>query len=197
MQRLDPKSKWLFFIRYAFLGLAAAMILEIFLMLVFLSSDNPTISNAVNAMDGLTFTFWFIGIYLLLALLCSTIGTIYGYWYYRTYKYELRENGFRKEYGVISKRYVTIPYEKIQNVEIRRSLFERMLGISELQIQTAGYAGGSHAPIGGRGLIGTLVGVTVSHHAKRDAEGTLPGVPHETAEQIRNTLMQKLTQKEG
>ena len=85
------------------------------------------------------------------------------------YKYSLSENGFQKEYGIISKKYVTIPYNKIQNIDINRTLVSRILGLSELQIQTAG---------AGASSIG---------------EGSLPGITHATALELRDKLTQ-LTQ---
>ncbi len=85
---------------------------------------------------------------------------------YRFYRYELRDNGFRKESGVIYKSYVTIPYDRIQNVDVYRGILARMLGLSDLHIQTAG--------------AGTMLG-----------EGRLPGLSHEVAEQLRDELINR------
>jgi len=57
---------------------------------------------------------------------------------YHFYRYELREDGFRKELGVIWKKYITIPYDRIQNVDIYRGVIAPILGLSDLNIQTAG-----------------------------------------------------------
>ena len=94
---------------------------------------------------------------------------------YDAYKYELREDGFRKEYGVIWKKYVTIPYERIQNVDINRGLLARLLGLSDLQIQTAG------------------ISATVSRYgmAGMGAEGRLPGISKDVAEELRDELIKR------
>ena len=84
----------------------------------------------------------------------------------RFYCYELTDKGFCKESGVVSKEYVTIPYDRIQNVDIYRSVFSRILGLSDLSIQTAG---------------NTQVG----------SEGRLSGISQENAEKLRNELVSR------
>lgn len=91
---------------------------------------------------------------------------------YKFYKYELREDGFRKEHGVIWKKYVHIPYERIQNVDIYRGILARLLGLSDLQIQTAG-----------------MSSVTGSYGA--GSEGRLLGVTKEEAERLRDELIRR------
>jgi uncharacterized membrane protein YdbT with pleckstrin-like domain len=38
--------------------------------------------------------------------------------------------------------YKSIPYERVQNVDIKRGILARILGFSVLDVQTAGYSGG-------------------------------------------------------
>ena len=83
------------------------------------------------------------------------------------------KNSFKKEYGVIRKKYVSIPYNRIQNVDIYRGIWARFLGLSDLHIQTAGMGG----------KIGT--------------EGRLPGLSKKTAEIIRKKLIKKVTQNKN
>ena len=116
-------------------------------------------------------------IFFFLLLLILWIGFSY-FWArlsHKAYKYSLTEDGFKKELGVIWKKYVTIPYERIQNVDIHRGIIARMLGLSDLQIHTAGYSGDG----GRRGFAGI------------EAEGALPGVSHEVAEQLREELIRR------
>jgi uncharacterized membrane protein YdbT with pleckstrin-like domain len=89
---------------------------------------------------------------------------------YYFYRYELMDAGFRKELGVIYKKYVTIPYDRIQNVDISRGILDRILGLSSLNIQTAGSS--------------DMTG----------AEGRLPGLSREVAEQLRDELIQRARQ---
>lgn len=92
---------------------------------------------------------------------------------YHFYRYELTDSGFRKELGVIWKVYVTIPYDRIQNVDIYRGILARLLGLSDLQIQTAGISG--------------MVA----------SEGRLPGLSREVAEQLRDEIIQRARQLRG
>jgi uncharacterized membrane protein YdbT with pleckstrin-like domain len=166
MKQLDPKAFWLFFLSYAFsltLGVVAlaAWFLSAFLpirILIFKDSFSPGPVIALVAV---------------LLVLAWAFSYFWSRLTYRFYRYELREDGFRKESGVIWKRYVTIPYERIQNVDIYRGVIARLLGLSDLQIQTAGasaiYAGNTAWGLG--------------------AEGRLPGLSAEMAEALRDELI--------
>jgi len=113
-----------------------------------------------------------LGISPELAVLAGVVvlALLVGYsvlWVY-LYRYGLEDSEFKKESGVIAKDYVSIPYSRIQNVNIERSLLERVLGISSVQIQTAG--GG-----GWRG----------------NAEGRIPGVDKHAAEKLREDIIER------
>lgn len=103
------------------------------------------------------------------------IGFIYAKLTYHFYRYELTEDGFRKELGIIWKKYVTIPYDRIQNVDIYRGVVARILGLSDLHVQTAG-ASAQYSRHGALGLA---------------AEGRLPGLSREVAEQLRDELIHR------
>lgn len=117
---------------------------------------------------------WFLILFFPLALL----NFIWSQLSYHFYKYELREDGFRIEHGVIWKKYVTIPYERIQNVDIYRGLLARLLGLSDLNIQTAGMS----TPVGSYGGA---------------SEGRLPGLSPEVAEELRDELIKKARGSKG
>jgi uncharacterized membrane protein YdbT with pleckstrin-like domain len=97
---------------------------------------------------------------------------------YHFYRYELTEEGFRMDLGVIFKKYVTIPYDRIQNVDIYRGILARILGLSDLNIQTAGMS----ASVGRFGVSGG------------GAEGRLPALSREVAEEVRNELIRRARQ---
>ena len=80
---------------------------------------------------------------------------------------------------MIWKKYVTIPYERIQNVDIHRGLIARLLGLSDLNIQTAGASTMVYRGRGGGGF---------------GAEGRLPGISCEIAEQLRDELVKRSRQ---
>lgn len=163
---------WLFFISYVLRWFVLALILSGWLLFggvgIFagFKENGGQLSLAV-------FNVLWIGP-LLFLVLCFVWAKLA----YRFYRYELTENGFRKESGVIYKRYVTIPYDRIQNVDIYRGILARVLGLSDLQIQTAG----ASAVMGRYGAAGIA------------AEGRLPGLLREVAEQLRDELIARARQ---
>src|SRR3990167_8930732 len=101
MQQLDPKSVWLFFIGSILGWLISIIILAIYGVVILSDLDKGTPSfGFLNwlwvVIPALLIFFW-----------------IWAKLTYHFYRYELREDGFRKELGVIWKKYVTIPYERI------------------------------------------------------------------------------------
>lgn len=58
--------------------------------------------------------------------------------YYKRFRYELTHDTFDIRSGVISRRNREIPYRRIQNVDISRSLLQRVIGVAELRLETAG-----------------------------------------------------------
>ncbi|MBI4135184.1 PH domain-containing protein [Candidatus Uhrbacteria bacterium] len=162
MKQLDKKAVWLFFLN-ALLG-------QVFMLVVFGTWLGVFLVGKLGFSVG--------GVLLLaLAAILVLIGLswIWARLAYRYYRYELREDGFRKEHGVIWKKYVTIPYDRIQNIDIHRGVFARLLGLSDLQIHTAG----ASAVVGKYGARGVY------------AEGRLPGLSKEIAEEIRDELVRR------
>ena len=95
---------------------------------------------------------------------------------YNRWFYEFTPDNLKIERGVIFKRYSNVPYERIQNVDIRRGIIARIFGFSSVMIQTAGYSGGGR----GQGI---------------GSEGYIPAVSKEEAEKIRDFVMKKISKK--
>lgn len=166
MRQLDPKAVWLFFISF---------ILRWFVLFGFLAGYFSVYLFGLGIEEvSLRSFYWLLVIIPILLILFW----IWAKLTYRFYRYELIENGFRKELGVIWKKYVTIPYDRIQNVDIYRGVTARILGLSDLNIQTAG----ASAVVGRYGAAGM------------SAEGRLPGLSKEIAEQLRDELIQRAHQ---
>ena len=178
MKQLEPKAVWLFFIGYIlrwtfisiFLSAWASPFIGAFLAITRgRGNEISGLSEFVSSYIATFIVIWVIG-----ALLCYVWARLS----YNYYRYELTEMGFRKESGVIIKAYVTIPYDRIQNVDIYRGITARLLGLSDLHIQTAG----ASAVVGRYGSIGM------------GAEGRLPGLSIEVAEQMRDELIRRARQ---
>jgi len=106
-----------------------------------------------------------------IVIVIAIISVIAGVLSYLSYSYNLTDLGLRVEKGVIVKNDGMIPYEKIQNVEIRRGILARILGTSSIFVQTAG----SSTP--------------------QYTEGVLPVIDQNKALELREKLMNQITKK--
>lgn len=165
MQKLHPRAVWLFFVSYLIRWIFFILILSLFSWLP---------SRLAKETTGFVFAgmpSFFQPLIIIPVLLAGAyIWARLSYYFYR---YELTDKAFKKEFGVIWKKYVSIPYDRIQNVDIYRGVWARILGLSDIQIQTAGMSGVA------------LV------------EGRLPGLTREDAEKLREELIQRVNQSKS
>lgn len=168
MQQLDPKAVWLFFIGPTLTWFIFIVIFYGSVILSGLYKEAPTLGFLIGF---LKWSWIIIPAPLMFFWIWANLA-------YHFYRYELREDGFRKELGVIWKKYVTIPYDRIQNVDIYRGVIARILGLSDLNIQTAG----ASAQVSRYGTWGFIT------------EGRLPGLSREVAEQLRDELVKRARQ---
>ena len=172
MKQLDPKAVWLLLLIY--IGRWVVLFGPFVFAYVFIFTLGENTQTGVMSMY---FTADFFNLLLTFSALFLILLYVWARLAYCFYGYELREDGFRKEYGVIYKRYVTIPYDRIQNVDILRGIWARILGLSDLQIQTAGISG-----------VGPYGAAT---------EGRLPGLSFEEAERLRDELIRRAKNSKG
>ena len=175
MKQLDPKAVWFFFFGYILrllVPVAIFVIWGIFALLGGLENGSKNINDF--SFSFLNWLWVIIPIFLVFCFIWAKLT-------YHFYRYELTDAGFRKELGVIYKKYVTIPYDRIQNVDIYRGILARILGLSDLNIQTAGMS----ATVGRYGAIGGV------------SEGQLPALSRKDAEQLRDELIQRTRQSKN
>ncbi len=162
-KRLHPKAVWLFFFNRIIWWTFVA---------IFLGWEGASILNSNNtelkvSFNGLYFV-WFIIIFVIIMIIAYIVAKLT----YHFYKFELTDSEYKAERGIIWKRYISIPYERIQNVDIYRGVLNRLFGLSDLNIQTAGY--------GAVGMAG-----------KGGSEGRLPGLSKQEAELVRAELIKR------
>lgn len=168
MQQLDKKAVWLFFLGYfskLFAVLLVSAVLSASMLIELFASPTGEMELGLGGYSSLPG---------LLVFICLVVGILAYVWARLThhyYRYELGELVFKKEHGVIYKKYVSIPYDRIQNVDIHRGILARLLGLSDLQIQTAG-------------------GITMSSYGAF-SEGRLIGLPKEEAERLRDEVIRR------
>jgi uncharacterized membrane protein YdbT with pleckstrin-like domain len=73
----------------------------------------------------------------LFTLVAAPIVFIPLYFRYQTLRYRFDDDGIHASWGIIFRREVSLTYARIQDIHLRRGLFERWLGIGSVQIQTA------------------------------------------------------------
>ena len=163
MEYLHSGARWIFRFRVyyvlLFIGFAITVWASGFFVPLYLSIGNAII---------------FVLVFYILFII--VLGEIYARLSYQFWKYEFTNNEIKIEKGIIWKNYKSIPYERIQNVDIHRGILARIIGFSTLDIQTAGYSGDN-----GRGI----------------AEAHIPAVARDGAEQIRAFIIKKFGKKSG
>jgi membrane protein YdbS with pleckstrin-like domain len=91
---------------------------------------------------------------------------------YDTTWYVLTDRSMRLRRGVLLLNETTITYENVQNVTVEQGPIQRVFGIADLVVQTAGGGGGAGGPHGGGGggggfgHLGRIVGVDNAHHIR-------------------------------
>lgn len=164
MEKLHPGAKWKFRV--------GGYVLLFFLLLFFALPIFFAV-NSSDASSGNFLLFALLGVVLIVALIELATHLTYINW-----KYEFTNDSLKIEKGVIVKKYKSIPYERIQNVDITRGIVARITGFSTIDIQTAGYSGA----YSGQGHTGP-------------SEGHIPAVSIEGAEKIRDFLIKKISHK--
>ncbi len=173
MQKIHQKSVWYFFVRYLGGSLIAGGAFSIFLILPMIFFAIASLMKASqaglsNVLERLPFLVVFLLPLIFLMLLIIIFCYIWSKLVYRNWRYELKEKILNINKGVIHKKYITIPYQNIQNVDIQRDLVARFLKLSNLLVQTAGYSG------------------------IRGAEGKIPGLDPKIAQDLKKTLLKKI-----
>ncbi|MDG5759370.1 PH domain-containing protein [Natronococcus sp. A-GB1] len=72
------------------------------------------------------------------ALLGFLSGAAYGIVYYYRFEYGITPDTFDVASGVIARRSREIPYRRIQNVDVRQGVLQRVLGLAVVTVETAG-----------------------------------------------------------
>lgn len=82
-------------------------------------------------------SFFILGSFLII-LFIGFPAYIWVHLEYISFTYELTETEIIIRYGILTRHTVVIPYLRIQNINSKRTLLERFLGLATLVIETAG-----------------------------------------------------------
>lgn len=99
---------------------------------------------------------------------------------YRHYSFEITETVFRKKYGILHVHTSSIPFDQIENVDTHRGIIDRILGLSRVDIETAGTSGMQKRSILGASMT--------------SSEGHIPGLGRDEAEDIKELVLRRAHQ---
>jgi uncharacterized membrane protein YdbT with pleckstrin-like domain len=123
---LDLRPHWWYFSRNILTGIPLAIILILAFQL-----DDGTVADASKAVVGIVLIAWAVW-----------LGLKYLQWRMTYFVVTSRRVIYRS--GVISKRGVEIPLERINNINFHQRLIDRIIGAGDLDIESAGKDGQSH-----------------------------------------------------
>ena len=83
----------------------------------------------------------FFGVFLFIWLVIMILVAIWIPAAFKALEYTIDDDGVKMHGGVVWKKYVTVPYSKITNVDITRGPLQRLYNIGTIHVQTAGAAG--------------------------------------------------------
>jgi len=135
--------------------LGAAFIFELWYVLMYIFDPIFTFTLYIS-LTIFTVILPYIGIAIVSALYFSA--------YVRNFSYEVLDNSIIINHGVFTKTRATIPYKRIQNINIVSGVFDRMFKTFTIKIETAGHSAvGSTTKTKGIGPEGYIPGMKDPH----------------------------------
>ncbi|MEJ2546046.1 MAG: PH domain-containing protein, partial [Calditrichaceae bacterium] len=124
------------------------------------------ISAIINAADGDPQAKYIILLIAIIGIvLMWIISTIVSYLWIKNLNYEVLSDRVKIYQGILTKTQKSIPFRMITDFAMVRTLYDRMLGIGSIKIQTAGQ---STQPTGYEGKLGGLIDYETKHEALRE-----------------------------
>lgn len=103
--------------------------------------------NTLTRPDESLLTYYF------LCSLCTLIGFPFVFLAvfirYKTLRYALDEEGVALAVGLLFRKETTLAYRRIQDIHVKRTLFQRWLGIATVEVMTASGAAGAEIALEG------------------------------------------------
>lgn len=171
MNQLHPKAIRSFFFRYLGLFLVGMAIISAF--------GSVIVKNITGSPK--------IWVWVLITIGGAALCYAWALLTYRNWRYGFTDEGIEIKKGVVRKRYDTIPYTKIQNVDVKQDLLSRMLDLGKVVIQTAGSSSGWSNYSG----LSKVIKFLASSHGeppKKEGEGIIPGLNIKKAREFQETL---------
>lgn len=163
-QHLGIKTFWLFALRA---GQPAFFFVLMSIVLFIAKSYVPLqFAQYTSYVTGAALAF--IG----LAIIIAAFGLLSGWLTYINYTFVLDTDAFKIRKGVFSHEETALPYRQIQTIDLKQSLTDRMIGVSQLVILTAGHEDANESVAG-------------------ESEGEFPVIDSELASALRDELLKR------
>ena len=125
------------------------------------------------------FSLWTMTLFLFGIIVVAALAALWGFLSWRATTYEVTGSTFRLRQGVFQKNERTIPLEHVQSVDTVQGIIQRVFGVVEVRIETAG--GGASEPDASlsaldRGAAETLRREIEGSHRERSDEDAGPTV---------------------
>ena len=99
-----------------------------------------------GAGDGWGFGLFIAGLSIALGIVAVfALSLLYQWWSYKHLWYEIGDEEFSLYSGVFNKKRIHVPYQRVQSVDQRASLLQRLFGVCTVSVDTAG--GASHTAV--------------------------------------------------
>ena len=163
---LGKKTLWIFVLQ----RIHASMVLLLLTVGAFAVQGDPAVTKFLGPQLA---PYASMAAWWMLILFLAVFGLTYFFsWLtYRNYKFLIGEDSLKIQRGILGKEEIAIPYRQIQDADIERSLYFRMMGLSKLVILTAGR---EDEKVGGD-----------------ESEGILPAMDYELAEWMQQELLRR------
>ena len=184
-KHLHPGARWIFRIR-AFLFLLSLLPVLLF-FLVFYWVD------FIVTFDRVSNPAWFLiikslPVLIIFLIFVIIISEIYARMSYNRYLFEITNEGIKIEKGIIFKKYTSIPYERVQHIDIRRGIIARIAGFSTLDIETAGKSGSTNV---------SPYFYFRRRNQRYESEGHIPALDIMEAEKLKSYINKHIKVSEG
>jgi putative membrane protein len=121
----------------AYVVLSALRVLAT-LAILFVLSFTSAIGAFLNGRtDGIG---WLVGVAIVFILIPIVLTVVISYVYYIRFLWEITESDVHIYSGIIFKKQVHIPFQRVQSIDFNAGIIERVLGLVKLKIETAGGA---------------------------------------------------------
>jgi len=137
LRRLDPKVRLYWVASRLLGGLIAAVVVAVFFQ--FAGPEFGLVETPGDLPFGFAQRTVVVGVAAF--LLFGGLAVLHAVLYYRSWRYEVREDSLYLTRGVLTRVQTVAPYVRVQHIDARRGPVERILGLSTLVVYTAGSRG--------------------------------------------------------